>query len=360
MLAGFAARSRAVSLPGRIGYDATAGWLVARAWSAGGDWGRLVFVLPGPPDANATVVAERTAATLTLARLTRGGRAADRPLAAAHRSVLAALACRALAAADPLDLEARVVALGLPISGRQLVPVVIARPADASPADGQEDVAAALDAACHDLRIPAIAAALHASAAAALLALAPGADQDATLTRLALRLRRAGVLGPWQFMGVATAVGSVGELRSAFSKAENAACAAAVGPPLVQAGRPPFVRLEDLGLGGLAYQLRDDPRVLAFAEHQLGPLLLHDAVHGTGLARVLAAYLDSGGNKAATAARCGVSRPTLYERLHQIEDVLRVRLDDGASRTTLHAALLIRGALLSDRRPDGTLSECAG
>ena len=41
------------------------------------------------------------------------------------------------------------------------------------------------------------------------------------------------------------------------------------------AGRP-FVRLADLGLAGLAYQLRQDPRVLAFAEHELGPLLLHD------------------------------------------------------------------------------------
>ena len=123
-----------------------------------------------------------------------------------------------------------------------------------------------------------------------------------------------------------------------------------VSSPALQAGRPPFVRLAELGLAGLAYQLRDDPRVLAFAEHEIGPLLLHDAAHGAGLADVLAAYLDSGGNKAATAVRCGIARPTLYERLHQIEDVLGVRLDDGARRTSLHAALFIRRALLRDQR----------
>ena len=344
LLAGFATRSRAVRVPGRIGYDATAGWLVAGVGSADGDWARLVFALPGPPDASATVLAERTAATLMLARLTRGA-PADNPLAVAHRSVLAALT-RSASAADSADLEARVIALGVPLSGRQLVPVVIVPDAET----GAEAIAAALDAACYDLRIPAIVAALHAHAAAALLALAPGADQDATLTRLALRLRRTGMLGPAQYLGVEAAVGSVAELRSAFGRAANAASAAAVSSPAPHAGRPPFLRLADLGLAGLAYQLRDDPRVLAFAEHELGPLLLHDAVHGAGLADVLAAYLDSGSNKAAAAARCGIARPTLYQRLHQIEQVLGVRLNDGVRRTTLHAALLIHRALLSDRQ----------
>jgi len=345
LLAGFATRSRAVRVPGRIGYDATAGWLVARVGSADGDWARLVFALPGPPDASAPVLAERTAATLMLARLTRGAPAAQNPLAAAHRSVLAALA-RSGSSADPADLEARVIALGVPLSGRQLVPVVILREADAS----TEDIAAALDAACHDLRIPAIAGALDERAAAAVLSFAPGADQDATLARLVLRLRRAGALEPAQFLGVEAAVGSVGELRSAFGQATNAAGAAVVSSPAPQAGRPPFVRLAELGLAGLTYQLRDDPRVLGFAEHEIGPLLLYDAAHGAGLADVLAAYLDSGGHKAATAVRCGIARPTLYERLHQIEDVLGVRLDDAARRTSLHAALFIHRALLSDQR----------
>ncbi len=124
VLAGFAARSRAVTVPGRVGYDATAGWLVARVGSAEGDWGRLVFALPDPPDAGALVLAERTVTTLTLAGLARAGRRAASPQRAAYQSVLAALAGRGFA--DPADLEARVVGLGLPVSGRRLVPVVLA------------------------------------------------------------------------------------------------------------------------------------------------------------------------------------------------------------------------------------------
>ncbi len=134
----------------------------------------------------------------------------------------------------------------------------------------------------------------------------------------------------------------MGELRPALRDAANAASAAARCAAAARAGQRPFVRLADLGLAGLAYQLRDDPRVLAFAEHELGPLLLHDDLHGTDLAGVLAAYLETGRNKAETASRRGISRPTLYERLRQIQDVLGTNLDDAGLQTSLHAALLIR------------------
>ncbi len=138
------------------------------------------------------------------------------------------------------------------------------------------------------------------------------------------------------------AVTSVGDLPNAFGDAIKAARAAARVSPASAATLRPFVRLADLGLAGLAYQFRDDPRVLAFAEHELGPLLLYDEMHGTDLVAVLAAFLDAGGNKAGAAKRCGIARPTLYERLSQIQQVLGASLDDAGRRTTLHAALLIR------------------
>ena len=56
---------------------------------------------------------------------------------------------------------------------------------------------------------------------------------------------------------------------------------------------------------------------------------------------MLAAYLEAGGNKAEAAARAHLARPTLYERLRQIERVLGVSLDSAESRTSLHVALLI-------------------
>jgi purine catabolism regulator len=334
VLTGFAARSRAVTVPGRIGYDTAAGWLIARVGSAQGDWGRIIFVLPGAPDASTPVLAERAATTLTLARLTRA-RPAENPQRVAHRSVLAALAGRHYA--DPTDLTARVVALGLPMAGRQLVPLVILGDGPANP----DDLADVIAAAATDLRIPAIAGNLDGHAAA-LLALPPGVAPGTDLTRLAVRLRRSGAFGRSPSVGVGDACADVAELRGAFGDAASAAGAAARAPAGSAARTLPFARLRDLGLAGLAYQLRDDPRVLAFAEQELGPLLLHDDLHGTTLIAVLEAYLETGGNKAATAKRCGIARPTLYERLSQITQVLGVSIDDAAHRTTLHAALLIR------------------
>ena len=347
LLTGFAARSRAVAVPGRIGHDAAAGWLVARVGSAHGDWGRLAFVLSGEPDASAAVLAERTATTLALARLA-SARRADSPQRVAHRSVLAALAGRGYA--DPADLTARVAALGLPVAGRQLVPLVITG-AGAAGADTTDDLAEAVAAAATDLRIPAIAGRLddrqagHAGQpgqACALLSLPPGTDPGHALSRLAARLRRSGALAPASSVGVGDPCADVGELRAAFGYAENAAGAAARMPAAATAGGPPFVHLADLGLAGLVYQLRDDPRVLTFAERELGPLLAHDDRHGTDLMTVLAAYLETGGNKAETAKRCGIARPTLYERFSQIAQVLGAGPDDAGRRTTLHAALLIR------------------
>jgi PucR family transcriptional regulator, purine catabolism regulatory protein len=335
LLAGFAARSRAVTVPGRIGYDEASGWLLARVGSPDGDWGRLVFVLARPPDAGAPVLAERTATTLTLASLVRDRRGEESGERAARRSLLAALAGRRYA--NPADLEARANALGLPLTGRRLVPVVIRLPDGET---GPGPVADALAAACQDQGVPALAGNLDDREAAALLVLGSSADPDEVLTRLAARLRASGMLGPAHSIGVASAVTGVAELRTAFGEAACAAGAAAY-VSAVTVDRP-FARLADLGLAGLIYQLRNDPRMLAFAERELGALLAHDDRHGTELVAVLATYLEAGGNKAKTAKRCGLARPTLYERLRQIEEVLGASVDEAASRLALHTALLIR------------------
>ncbi len=110
-------------------------------------------------------------------------------------------------------------------------------------------------------------------------------------------------------------------------------------PPRLAAGQP-YYRLPDLRLRGLLHLLRDDPRLQAFAERELGPLLVHDDATGSQLVPALAAYLESGGNKAAAAKRAHLARPTMYERLRQIEDVLGVELEPAESRLSLHVALL--------------------
>jgi hypothetical protein len=99
-------------------------------------------------------------------------------------------------------------------------------------------------------------------------------------------------------------------------------------------------------LRGLLYQLRDDPRLRAFADRELGPLVAYDAAHGTQLTGDLAIYLESGGNKVLAASRAHLARPTLYQRLRLIETLLGVSLTDPESRAALHVALL---ALRPDR-----------
>jgi hypothetical protein len=105
-------------------------------------------------------------------------------------------------------------------------------------------------------------------------------------------------------------------------------------------------QLPDQRLRGLLYQLRDDPRVRAFADRELGALVSYDAAHGTRLVEDLAAFLEAGGNKALAASRAHMARPTFYQRLRVIEDVLGVTLADPESRASLHVALL---ALRPDR-----------
>ena len=99
-------------------------------------------------------------------------------------------------------------------------------------------------------------------------------------------------------------------------------------------------QLPDQRLRGLLYQLRDDPRVRAFADRELGALVSYDAAHGTRLVGDLAVFLEAGGNKALAASRAHMARPTFYQRLRVIEAVLGVSLADAESRASLHVALL--------------------
>jgi purine catabolism regulator len=58
----------------------------------------------------------------------------------------------------------------------------------------------------------------------------------------------------------------------------------------------------------------------------------------------LVAYLDAGGNKAEAAKRAHLARPTMYERIRQIEAVIGVDIEPVESRLSLHVALLALGA----------------
>jgi purine catabolism regulator len=350
LLAGFAARSRMVAPSGRSGYDPASGWVVTVVGARGEDWGRLIMVRGSDPEPHDVALVERAATTLALGRLLDHQRESlERQ---AHRTILGAFLGHGYA--DPADAEARARALGVPVAGRRLLPVVIrlAR-ADTGPAglDGPAgrgqpggpagleaqaralQVADAAAAACRAGRVPALVGSLDDTRVGALLALPPRADPDAALGRLASQLRRR--LGDDDVIGAGSVVDSVPEVQRSFLEAEQVAeVAARSGAGLA------FYRLPDLRLRGLLHLLRDDPRVQAFAERELGPLLRHDAASGGQLLAALTAYLEAGGNKAEAAKRAHLARPTMYERLRRIEAVLGVSLDSAQSRTSLHVAVL--------------------
>ena len=185
--------------------------------------------------------------------------------------------------------------------------------------------------------MPALVGSLDDTRVGALLALPPRADPDAVLGRLADRLRRR--LGDDDVIGAGSVVDSVPEVQRSFLEAEQVAEVAARN-----GGGLAFYRLPDLRLRGLLHLLRDDPRVQAFAERELGPLLRRDDAAGSQMLATLTAYLEAGGNKAEAAKRAHLARPTLYERLHRIEEVLGVSLDSAQSRTSLHVAVLAQAA----------------
>jgi PucR family transcriptional regulator, purine catabolism regulatory protein len=332
LLAGFAGRSRAVRVPGRTGSDAASGWLITMVGARGEDWGRLIMLRGRPPEPGDIALIERAATTLALGRLLdHQEQSLERQ---AHRAILAAFLGHGYG--DQAEAEARARALGVPVTGRSLVAVVV-RLADPPAGLGAQaraaGVADALADICRRQRVPALVGALDADRVAALLALPPRSDADAALGRLAAQLR------------AGAAVDSVAGVQRSFLEADHVAGAAAgSGPDL------PYVRLADLRLRGLLHLLRDDSRVHAFAERELGPLLVHDDAGGTQLLTALTAYLAAGGNKAEAAKQAHLARPTMYERLRQIEDVLGVDLEPAESRLSLHVALLALQAAASQAR----------
>ncbi len=355
LLAGFAARSRVVTPAGRTGYDPASGWLVTVVGARGEDWGRLIMVRGGPAEPRDVALVERAATTLALGRLLDHERESlERQ---AHRTILGAFLGHGYA--EPAEAEARARALGVPVAGRALLAVVVRLSHGDTGLEAHARALRTADvmaAACRSAQVPALVGTLDDIRVGGLLALAPRADPDAALSRLAAQLRRQ--LGDDDVIGAGSVVDSVLEVQRSFLEAEQVAEVAARDSAGQNGGgrngtgrdgaRRDVYRLPDLRLRGLLHLLRDDPRVQAFAERELGPLLRRDDATGSQLLSTLTAYLEAGGNKAEAARRAHLARPTMYERLRQIEAVLGVSLESAQSLTSLHVAVLAH-TVLADR-----------
>ncbi|GAA1544007.1 PucR family transcriptional regulator [Actinomadura kijaniata] len=344
LLSAWETRSRAVRPDQRTAYDEASGWLVTTVGARGEDWGRLILVLGAPPSPRETVLVERAATTLALGRLLdRHAESAERQ---AHGTIIARILEHSYS--DPQEAAARARALGVPLSGRRLLGVVL-RPRTATAAGSAAELAELAEVAataCKDARLAALVGVLDEGgphARVGVLASLPArTDVETALSEVATRVRKQS--GGEVVMATGSVVESIRDVRRSFQEAEQVADVACRS-----AGGRLFYRLPDLRLRGLLHLLRDDARLQTFVERELGPLLEYDAQRGSDLTRILELYLEAGRNKAVAAQQAHLSRPAFYERLRRIERVLNADLDDVESCVSLHVALLALSSVRWER-----------
>ncbi|QFZ21895.1 PucR family transcriptional regulator [Saccharothrix syringae] len=341
LLADWGQRSRAVAVAERTAYHEASGWLVTVVGARGADWGRLVLVTPEAPPHRHVVVAERAASALAVHRLVaRDRESLERQT---HRTLLTQLLGQ-----PPADLPARAAALGVPLDRRQLVGVAIRPGAATAPAQAlatQEvlrDLAEATALAARRVTVPALVGVVDDTSVRALLSLPPQAGLTGVLRRLAREVHRTAA-GTQHALPVVVAVGTtvtgLADVRRSLGEAAHVAGAALRSP-----GSRLYHRLDDVRLRGLLHLLREDERVRAFADRELGPLLARDDNQGSRLVELLRCYCEHGGNKSAAAAAAHLSRTAYYQQLARIEQVLGVSLEDPESVLSLYVALLVHQA----------------
>lgn len=345
LLADWEGRSRAAATDARTAVCGPESWLVTAVAARGEVFGRLVMIPPGAPAADHRMLLERAATALTLNRLMERDR--ETLEQQAQRSILTDIIHGRFM--SEADMHARTAALGVRTKGRALVAVVVDLPAGKSAGlrdyDG-ELVAGALRA----TKVAGVVAAMSDGRVGILLPVDRAADRQVVLRRVCQRVQENSrhERGEGARIGVGTTVPDLADLRRSFAEAGHVADAArGAGEHKL------FYELPDIQLPGLLYVLRDDPRLQAFVERTLAPLLENDRRTGRDLLVVLRAFLQHPDNKSRAATQAHVSRPAFYGRLAEIERLLSVDLGSADTRTSLHAAVM---ALDSLRRPPNSRS----
>jgi purine catabolism regulator len=103
--------------------------------------------------------------------------------------------------------------------------------------------------------------------------------------------------------------------------------------------REPVVLARDVAVHRLLAAGASPAEVGRFVVGRLGPLVDHDAAHGTELLRTLDAHLATGLSKTRTAELLGIRRQSLYARLDRIEQLLGAPVEDPTQHVGLGVAL---------------------
>ncbi len=106
-------------------------------------------------------------------------------------------------------------------------------------------------------------------------------------------------------------------------------------------GRGSVTLYSELGVYALLHAGGDRDAFMRFAEAQIAPLQIYDRKHKTDLLTTLRLYFDLGENVKEAAERLSVHRHTIFYRLNQISQILKVDLHLPKDQLSLRAALAI-------------------
>ena len=327
VLKDWVARSRQVPATPRPAASGPEGWMTAPVGPRSRRWGRLVVprrVVGDDAMEEVSTVLTHAADALTIGRLL-GDDSLGLELEAQGELLHDLLHGTTL---DEPALRARARALGLPTGGALTVVVVGGNADDPHDRELLESAVAAT----RTLGAPAIVGRLTPGRVAVVASRRPGKGDPGFPERIVELL-------PSEFVTAAAVAGPVtafAELAPALAEARFVVDVAAA----TDRSSPTRVwRSSDLGVQGLLWQLRDDPRLQSFVDAQLEPLLRLDDRTREQMVDTLLAYLDADG-MTAFAALIGLSRPAAYARLARLRQVLGRDLDEPRSRLSLHLALL--------------------
>lgn len=107
-------------------------------------------------------------------------------------------------------------------------------------------------------------------------------------------------------------------------------------------GRGSMAIYSDLGIYALLHAGADREAFIGFADQLIEPLQAYDRKHKTDLLKTLQLYFEVGENVKEAAERLSVHRHTIFYRLNQISQILKVDLKTAKGQLSLRSALAIR------------------
>jgi len=115
-------------------------------------------------------------------------------------------------------------------------------------------------------------------------------------------------------------------------------------------GRGSVTTYADLGVHALLHAGADREAFARFADAMIEPLVAYDRKHKTELLKTLRLFFEVGENVKEAAERLSVHRHTIFYRLNQIAQILKVDLNSPDDQLGVRAALAIRQMHSDDDR----------